>query len=70
MRGKEERSCLAWTALGCFLPITASSEDTISSVTEQKHMYLHTPSNIYTTEKKILLFIRLTQDAQQKKAKQ
>lgn len=32
IRGREERSCLAWTALGCFLPITASNEVTISSV--------------------------------------
>lgn len=32
IRGREERSCFAWTALGCFLPITASNEVTISSV--------------------------------------
>lgn len=69
MRGKEERSCLAWTALGCFLPITASSEDTISSVTEQKYMYLHTPSNIYTTEKKNPSFYKINSRCPTKESK-
>ena len=69
MRGKEERSCLAWTALGCFLPITASSEDTISSVTEQKYMYLHNPSNIYTTTEKNPSFYKINSRCPTKESK-